>query len=347
MQKALNNMMQGPAPGMPNPMMMTGGQPGQPMMQMTPQQQMEFMAMMEQQTRMLAQFTGMMPGTNAGFPPQQQNPQGRSLFDRVEPGRGRGGTRGRGRGGASQNGHVKTTPKPADGDTAMEGDAPATTEASSMDVEQTEGQQKQHQDPFSTMCRFNVRCTNKDCPFVHQSPVAPPGTVVDMNDTCSFGASCKNPKCSARHPSPATAQVQELCKFYPNCTKSNCPFKHPTMPVCRFGANCTNANCPYTHHQIPCRFNPCTNIRCPYKHEAGQKRATTIEDFTWTPEKAAAQAEAAKNQPQPQEGDNQHHVSSRKFVDETDEEELIKPDVSNGTNGGTNGTAVAREEVIT
>ncbi|EXJ72624.1 uncharacterized protein A1O5_03770 [Cladophialophora psammophila CBS 110553] len=335
MQKALNMGMTGSAPGMQNPMMMNGGQQGQGMMQMTPQQQMEFMAMMEQQTRMLAQFTGMMPGaTNPAFSQGGNLPsnQGRSLFDRVEPGRGRGGGRGRGRGGSSQNGHIKSPARASDQDTAMEGDGqtpgpePSTTDAQPT----TEGERKP-QDPSNTMCHFNLRCTNKDCPYVHQSPAAPEGTVVDMSDTCQFGPACKNSKCVGKHPSPAQVrafQAQELCKFFPNCTKPNCPFKHPTMPLCKFGANCKTPNCPFTHLQVPCRFNPCTNLRCPYKHEPGQQKTTNFADYTWTPDKQTEQ-DAAKQ-----------HVSDRKFVDDqAGEEELIKPETGTETQ--------IREEVIT
>lgn len=335
MQKALNGL---GMPGHPlqNPMMMNGAQQGQPMMQMTPQQQMEFMAMMEQQTRMLAQFTGMMPGSpNNAFAQggSQQNGQGRSLFDRVEPGRGRGGARGRGRGGISANGHPKTAGKPGDNDTAMDTDAQSSiADAGSMDVEQSGEGERKHQDPANTMCHFNLRCTNKDCIYVHQSPAAPEGTTIDMADTCSFGAACKNAKCVGKHPSPSqikSFQTQELCKFFPNCTKSNCPFKHPTAPVCRFGANCKTPNCQFTHLQIACRFNPCTNLRCPYKHEAGQQKLTSFADYSWTPDKQSEQ-DAGKE-----------HVSDRRFVDDqAGEEELIKAE-DMVTDAG------MREEVIT
>ncbi|EHY58016.1 hypothetical protein ABEF92_003150 [Exophiala dermatitidis] len=343
MQKALNNMaMGGPPQGMQNPMLMNGGQPGQPVMQMTPQQQMEFMAMMEQQTRMLAQMTGMMPGSVNTFPQggNQQNGQGRSLFDRVEPGRGRGGMRGRGRGrgGHDQNGHIKGASKSNDQESpAMEVDA-SNSEAgasSAMDVENAPSTERKPHDPSNTMCHFNLRCTNKDCPYVHQSPAAPEGTVVDMNDTCSFGAACKNVKCAGKHPSPAQVrafQGQELCKFFPNCTKPNCPFKHPTMPVCKFGANCKTSNCQYTHLQTPCRYNPCTNLRCPFKHEPGQQKVNNFADYTWTPDKQA-DANAGKE-----------HVSDRKFVDDqAGEEELIRPgEATADTNG-----AGMRHEVST
>jgi len=336
MQKALNGMnMSGQPQGMPNPMMMNNGQPGQSMM--TPQQQMEFMAMMEQQTRMLAQFTGMMPGAAFGQGMNQQNGQSRSLFDRVEPGRGRGGSRGRGRGGHHQNGHIKAGAKAGDGDATMEGDGqPVAAEGSPTEGEQQAEGERKPQDPSNTMCHFNLRCTNKDCAYVHQSPAAPEGTVVDMSDTCTFGAACKNTKCVAKHPSPAQRgafQAQETCKFFPNCTKPNCPFKHPTMPLCRFGANCKTPNCQFTHLQIPCRFNPCTNLRCPYKHEPGQQKATSLADYTWTPDK--------QNQ---QDGDKEH-VSDRKFVDEhAGDEELVKPE---GDAPEANGNAGMREELIT
>ena len=75
MQKALNSMGMtgpGPAPGMANGMMQNGAQQGQTsLMPISPQQQMEFMAMMEQQARMMAQFMpGMMQqqAVNPAFP---------------------------------------------------------------------------------------------------------------------------------------------------------------------------------------------------------------------------------------------------------------------------------------
>jgi nuclear polyadenylated RNA-binding protein NAB2 len=327
MQKALNGM--GGPQGMQNSMMMNGGQQGQGMMPMTPQQQMEFMAMMEQQTRMLAQFTGMMPAGN-GFQQGQQNGQDRSLFSRIEPGRGRGGGRGRGRNGAGPNGHIKSPNKASDGDSAMEGDSQTGGDASTEGQEGGDAERKPL-DPSATMCHFNLRCTNPDCAFVHQSPAAPEGTIVDMSQTCTFGPACKNVKCIAKHPSPSKVkafQAQELCKFFPNCTKPNCPFKHPSMPLCKFGASCTTANCPFTHLETACKFNPCTNLRCPFKHEPGQQKTTNFADYSWTPEKQAAQEVA-----------NQH-VSDRKFVDDqAGEEELVRPEG--------NEQAQAQQEMVT
>ena len=313
-------------------MLMNSAQQGQGMMQMSPQQQMEFMAMMEQQTRMLAQFTGMtgmIPSAGNGFPQGQQNGQSRSLFDRIESGRGRGGARGRGRGGVTQNGHLKSPTKTSDGDTMMEGDAQSTV----ADTTKAEGQEtvdvdRKPLDPSATMCHFNLRCSNADCAYVHQSPAAPEGTIVDMSQTCTFGPACKNSKCVAKHPSPAKVkafQAQELCKFFPNCTKPNCGYKHPNMPLCKFGSSCKTPNCPFTHLEVACKFNPCTNLRCPYKHEPGQQKTANFADYSWTPEKQVEQV--AANQ----------HVSDRKFVDDlAGEEELVKPE-----------EAQIREEVIT
>lgn len=273
--------------------------------------------MMEQQARMMAQFMpGMVQGMNGQFSPngQQQNASSGSLFDRVQPGRGRGGARGRGRGGASQNGNRGKSTDEKGGEDGQGDDG------SQMDVEGASQAQSENKDPSSTVCYFNLRCTNKTCPYVHQSPVAPEGVTIDMSDTCSFGSACKNPKCVGKHPSPATKQAhqaEEMCKFFPNCANAMCPFKHPTMPLCSWGASCKNKDCRFTHLTTPCRFNPCLNPKCPYKHEEGQNK--TFEDYQWTPDS------------KPKESDGKEHVSERKFVDNDMEEELIKPQTeSNG-----------------
>ncbi|EPS28927.1 hypothetical protein POX_f08001 [Penicillium oxalicum] len=263
---------------------MMGQNMGGPAMQMSPENQMQIMAMLEEQARMMSQL---MPG----FVPPAINPnfqnggqQGRSLFDRVEPqgrrgGRfqGRGGHQHKGRGG--ENGDIEM-------DTAMDGE--------------------QDESNPNSVCRFNLRCTRKDCPFAHQSPVAPEGTAVDVSDICSFGAACKNRKCTGRHPSPAVKsahQAEEICRFFPNCTNPHCHFKHPDMPLCRNGADCKTEGCKFTHLQVPCKFNPCMNPRCTYKHVEGQRG--NFGDKVWTP----------------------GSTSERKFVaDEGAPEELIKPE---------------------
>ncbi|GME42917.1 Amine oxidase [Neofusicoccum parvum] len=164
----------------------------------------------------------------------------------------------------------------------------------SMDVE-GKGEAKA---PWDTMCKFNTYCKNAECPYAHQTPAGNPGITVDLSDECSYDVSCKNHKCTAKHHSPAkkTAFQQETpCRFGVNCKNPHCAFQHPPPP-CRFGDNCKNPECKFTHLEIKCKFNPCKNPHCPYKHDEGQRAAN-----------------------------GQEHVSERKFIDETQEEELILP----------------------
>lgn len=229
---------------------------GNGMMQMSPENQMQIMSMLEEQARMMSQF---MPGfSSPAINPSFQNGQsGRPLGDRVQrPGRG----------GRFQKGGPKQ--RQDGGDVDMD---------TGMDGEQDESN-------TDNVCRFNLRCTRNDCPFAHQSPAAPEGTSIDPADVCSFGAACKNRKCTGRHPSPAVRsahQAEEMCKFYPHCTNKFCHFKHPSMPLCRNGADCKTEGCKFTHVQTACKFNPCMNPSCPYKHADGQRGA--FNDKVWTP----------------------------------------------------------------
>ena len=242
-----------------NPMMQQSGV----MNQLDPQQQMQFMQMMEVQANMMSQMlqNGGMPGTSG----QQQNVggQGKSMFDRVEK-----------RGGA--NGHFKGRQHLQQRNSeSQDGDA----SSSGMDVDKP-----QKGEPFDTTCRFNGACTSPSCPYAHQSPAAPLGQILDMNDTCAFGAACENRKCAGRHPSPAQ-RAQHLkqdvdCKFFPNCTNASCPFRHPDMPPCRNGADCQVEGCKFTHSKIMCRYTPCTKPFCPFKHVEGQKGV--FKDKVWT-----------------------------------------------------------------
>jgi hypothetical protein len=246
---------------------------------------MQLMSLLEEQARMMAQLMPgfVSPAINPAFQQNNQQQQGRSLFDRVE-------RQGRPHGNRAQH-HGVSAKSPTDGD---------------MDTKPDGAQDESNTD---SVCRFNLRCTRKDCPFAHQSPAAPEGTPVDVADICSYGAACKNRKCTGRHPSPAVKsahQAEELCKFFPHCTNPHCSFKHPSMPLCRNGADCTAEGCKFTHLQTPCKFNPCLNPNCPYKHAEGQKGA--FPDKVWTSDQ------------------NKPRVSERKFVsDEDAAEELIKP----------------------
>ncbi|KAF2160610.1 hypothetical protein M409DRAFT_70350 [Zasmidium cellare ATCC 36951] len=308
-----NNM-----PGMPNPMM--GGGPA------NPQQQMQFMQMMEMQTNMMAQLiaSGQMPNMNGNF--QNQNQRG-----------GRGGSRG-GRGGNKQlhavNGKMPEGALPGSNTNAG---------GSGMDID---GEETNHGDKFSTLCRFNLTCTNPTCGFAHQSPAAPPNAPVDLSDTCAHGAACTNHKCSARHPSPAQRSQngkQEVdCRFFPNCTAgANCPFRHPTEKPCKFGGDCTNPGCKFAHPKIMCRYNPCLNPSCMFKHADGQKRGK-FEDKVWTSNGGGEDGSSGK---------------ADRFADfakqtENGEEELVLPGQSNGqqqqqeqqTTGGGGGDVEAMDQ---
>ncbi len=275
---------------------------------MTQQQQLALYAMLEQQSQLMAQVLGSqqqmpmgrggpMSMGNGGPNGYQQHQQGgRSLFDRVPANSQRPSNNGfrngpqAGKFGGRGQQHADAAPP------------------SSMDVEMSQDQKER--DPEHTTCKWNLSCTNKDCKFAHQSPVAPAGTVIDYEDTCSFGAACKNFKCTGKHPSPAQKvayQTTTECRFGALCTNTKCPFVHPTMPLCRNGADCTTPNCKFTHTKTECKFNPCLNPKCPFKHVEGQKRGK-FDDKVWTA------------------GDDKtEHVSERKFVDENAPEELIVP----------------------
>ena len=284
------NQMANSMPPMAGATNMNGmGDMGWAMMQGGPQQEQIFQ-LLQQQNQMMAQLHQQLAQQNQG----NNGRPGRSLFDRTQNPRG-----GR-RGGHHQNGprSLNTgSPKPADGN----------AEGEDVDMSQSKSEPP---NPETTVCKFNLACTNRDCKFAHQSPAAPPNTTVDVTDVCSFGAACKNWKCVGRHPSPATKrahQNEQECKFYPNCTNPHCPFKHPDMPPCRNGGDCNVEGCKFTHIQTMCKFKPCKNRFCPFKHEEGQRG--TFPDKVWT-------ADGSKN-----------HVSERQFIDQNGAEELIIPGV--------------------
>ena len=277
---------------------------------MMPQQpsQLDMMAMLQEQQRMIQQ----MLVQTGGMMPNGQPPNSKSLFERVQKPphnnfRGRGGARG-GQYNGQQNGHHNHHP---DSIHKHENQPPnsmkieASSESDDIDMKSTAAQLPVEE----TMCKYNLACTNRDCKFAHQSPVAPPGITVDVQDACSFGAACKNRKCVGRHPSPASKfahQGEQDCKFFPNCTNPRCPFRHPAMPPCRNGGECKVPDCKFTHVKTACKFRPCTNRFCPFSHEEGQRG--TFHDKVWVA------------------GEDGEHVSERKFVVEGVPEETIIPD---------------------
>ncbi|KAJ2904782.1 hypothetical protein MKZ38_007138 [Zalerion maritima] len=286
---------QGP-PGMNGPINNMNGPPGPWMMQGHPaappqqdqQQQMQMVAMIEQQSRLIQQLHH-----------QQQKMMSNNQHS------GRGGFKNgsfRGRGAHQSNGRHNNDRQKQDH--IIKSGAP---EGEDVDMTQLK--------PEETVCKYNLRCTNKDCKFAHQSPAAPPGITIDVQDVCSFGAACKNKKCVGRHPSPATKvahQGEQNCKFYPNCQNPHCQFRHPPPP-CRNGGDCTAPNCKFTHLETMCKFRPCTNRFCKFKHEEGQRG--TFQDKVWV----AGQSEKDG------EGGSQTSISERKFVDESLGEEMVIP----------------------
>ncbi|TGJ86229.1 hypothetical protein E0Z10_g2538 [Xylaria hypoxylon] len=277
-------------PGMPVPPNMNGMNAMNDMswMMQGGGQQEQIFHLLQQQNQMMAQLQQQITQQNQG----SNGRPGRSLFDRTQNPRG-----GR-RGGHHLNGpssNRTSSPKATD----------SNTEGEDVDMSQAKAEPP---NPETTMCKFNLACTNRECKFAHQSPAAPPNTTVDITDVCSFGAACKNWKCVGRHPSPANKrahQSEQECKFYPNCTNPHCTFKHPDMPPCRNGGDCNVEGCKFTHIQTLCKFKPCKNRFCPFKHEEGQRG--TFPDKVWT-------ADGSRN-----------HVSERQFVGQNGAEEFIIP----------------------
>lgn len=252
-----------------------GGMPGQ-----HPNGQMDVLAILEQQNQMMYQLSQQIMIQNNG----QQNRRGKSLFDRVQEPHNK------------HNHQRRPRPDGANQETGAQGE----------DVDM--GGKREPPNPDESVCKYNLSCTNRECKFAHQSPAAPAGAPVDVNDPCSFGAACKNRKCVARHPSPAARlahQSEQDCKFFPNCQNPRCPFKHPSMPLCRNGADCTTPNCKFTHVKTKCKFNPCLNPTCAFAHEEGQQGG--FKDKVWT-------------------ADGSEHVSDRKFVDDEAATEMVKPE---------------------
>ena len=275
------------------------GMPGQANMMMPGQPgQMDVYAILEQQNQMMMQLSQQLMNGNGG----QQGQRGRggkSLFNRVQDPHNKHNSRRGGHGHHHNNNHNNNRQEGA----SQEG---AGGEGDDLDMS---GNNRESANPEDSICKYNLNCTNRECKFAHQSPAAPRGTTVDVNDACSFGAACKNFKCVGRHPSPATKlahQGEQDCKFFPNCQNPRCPFKHPSMPLCRNGRDCTTSNCKFTHVTTKCKFNPCLNPNCAFAHDEGQQGG--FKDKVWTAESG------------------NEHVSDRKFIDEAGNEELVKPE---------------------
>lgn len=278
----------------------------------SPDQQAALFQMLEDQSRMMAEILqngGAQPAVNPKFF-NKGGRGGKSLFERVDRPRTRK---------AQQ------------------------TQAAGKDEDSTMEEDGSRKPAAEIPCKFQLQCTSNTCPFAHQSPAAPPGTTIDVTDTCSYGAACTNKKCVASHPSPSQKRQYLAsnvdCKFYPNCktallrltdnesntrtgTNASCPFRHPSTPPCRNGADCPqkDSGCRFSHSDVLCRYNPCLNPHCIFKHAEGQRTGNT-----WSKD----------------------HVSDRKFTtDDGTKEELIIPgqmeqDATQEANG--NGAAPTQE----
>ncbi|XP_078672650.1 zinc finger CCCH domain-containing protein 14-like isoform X2 [Branchiostoma floridae x Branchiostoma belcheri] len=102
-------------------------------------------------------------------------------------------------------------------------------------------------------CKFDARCTRKDCPFTHASrrQISPAAAAATP-----FYSSPSQPAFSFPSPAPPTPPVpnksnKPVCRFYPNCTRTDCPFIHPKP--CRYGLSCTRPDCVFTHPNLPPR----------------------------------------------------------------------------------------------
>lgn len=279
----------------------------------------DFMAIMEEQSRVLQQMQQQLmmqqQQQHNGMQNHNGHGQGRSLFERTS----RPNNFQRGRGGHYQNNghhsqphgqhpqqqHHQQQQQLSQPQPGTPNQAEAAPQGEDVEMTQTN---REAPNPDETICRFNLRCQNRDCKFAHQSPVAPPNTTVDLTDVCTFGAACKNRKCVGRHPSPANKaahQSEQDCKFFPNCTNPHCTFKHPSKPACRNGGECKVPNCPFTHLKVACKFRPCTNRFCGFLHEEGQRG--TFADKVWVA------------------NEGKETLHERKFVDENAPEDLVLP----------------------
>lgn len=175
---------------------------------------------------------------------------------------------------------------------------PATTHSSDFSSAPTE----------TSLCRWNVGCTNPMCPYSHASPanVGPggdPNALVLSQQNCRYGARCTNKDCTRSHVSPAVSIIQ--ARTQPQATNF-APSPAPTPAVaststvlsmdtalpngtgsrpCRFGASCTRADCFFSHppgrvlpgsaagaSATPCRFGlGCTRADCFFSHPPGQR----------------------------------------------------------------------------
>lgn len=89
-------------------------------------------------------------------------------------------------------------------------------------------------------CKFDLTCNRNGCNFSHTT-----ATVTAAPPLSSHVVPVQNYKTITANPITPT-----MCKYYPNCSNTQCTFFHPK--ACRFGRNCMNKNeCNFYHHEIP------------------------------------------------------------------------------------------------
>lgn len=210
---------------------------------LTPQQQMAFYQMYQQQSQIIAPFANG-PVNTPPFPQGQMGAQHRNNHNhnhnhnrnmppvrvnedaysnnfsqpqRIGGGLGAGGGP---NGGGSLFERIQAPP-----DLGNEGEMDTNEGAEEGKVEKLE----------EVPCKFGTGCTKVECAFGHPTPAQLGGkpTHYVSGEKCPFGISCKNRKCTGSHPSPASMpnfhprpkQIEQDCKFFPNCSNPVCPFK--------------------------------------------------------------------------------------------------------------------------
>ncbi|KAI5607475.1 zinc finger CCCH domain-containing protein 14, partial [Silurus asotus] len=93
----------------------------------------------------------------------------------------------------------------------------------------------------TTHCRKFPNCVyGEKCLFIHPN--------------CKYDSKCSKPDCPYTHashrallqpPKPAAPQSNSVCRFFPECKRTDCTFYHPKP--CRFASHCKRSGCTFYH----------------------------------------------------------------------------------------------------